>query len=433
MNEESLQAENILFFRNLDSCCQKIAEQIENQDIASWKNSDYVKLSGLLYRKTKVHLGENTLKRIFGKVKTSNRYYPQKATRDALAQFIDFRDWQEFERINSLIIEKTALPKPPQVAERARPSKRAKYTLKLILLVIIVLVGIGFWVYLKSLIGDRDIQLLCLNPNGISPHSALFKLNIKNNAKINRAEYLIDFADGSTVKKSFSADLVNHYYEAPGRYFPILFHNRKPIDTTAVYLQSKGWDLIAAVEHDTTRVYPVSSTGIQNQKRISVSTSELLKSGVDTTKTFFVSFANIKPTSISADNFELNVFIQTSPSRPGVRCSQTDLIVYGEKDFHSVNLIKPECVVWSNLKFSENQLDGTKDDLRPQGQDLRSGKNIKLRIENQHAMLFVDNRKIINTSYKNPIGKLMGVKIRFAGVGAFENFQVYDLKTKAQF
>lgn len=201
MNEESLQAENILFFRNLDSCCQKIAEQIENQDIASWKNSDYVKLSGLLYRKTKVHLGENTLKRIFGKVKTSNRYYPQKATRDALAQFIDFRDWQEFERINSLIIEKTALPKPPQVAERARPSKRAKYTLKLILLAVIVLVGIGFWIYLKSLIGDRDIQLLCLNPNGISPHSALFKLNIKNNAKINRAEYLIDFADGSTVKK----------------------------------------------------------------------------------------------------------------------------------------------------------------------------------------------------------------------------------------
>ncbi|QIL42093.1 hypothetical protein G7074_24195 [Pedobacter sp. HDW13] len=433
MNEESLQAENILFFRNLDSCCQKIAEQTGNQDIASWKNSDYVKLSGLLYRKTKVHLGENTLKRIFGKVKTSNRYYPQKATRDALAQFIDFRDWQEFERINSLTIEKPPLPKPTQSKEPVKPSKRAKHTLKVILFAITVLVGISLWIYIKSLISDQDIKLLCLNPNGISPHSALFKLNVKNNAKINRAEYLIDFADGSTMKKSFSANLVNHYYEAPGRYFPVLFHHKKPIDTGWVYLQSKGWDLIAMVEHDTTRVYPVSSAALQNGKRISASTSALIKSGVDTTKTFFVSFANVKPTTISADNFELNVFIQTSPSRPGVRCSQTDLIVYGEKDFHAVNLIKPECVVWSNLKFSENQLDGTKDDLRPQGQDLRNGKHIKLRIENQHARLFVDNREIINSRYKIPIGKLMGVKIRFAGVGSFENFEAYDLKTKEKF
>jgi len=433
MNEESLQAENILFFRNLDSCCQKIAEQTGNQDIASWKNSDYVKLSGLLYRKTKVHLGENTLKRIFGKVKTSNRYYPQKATRDALAQFIDFRDWQEFERINSLTIEKVPAPRPQPLEVPIQPSTKAKHTLKVILLAIVLLLGTSLWVYLKSLIGDRDIQLLCLNPNGISPHSALFKLSVKNNAKIKRSEYLIDFADGKSVKKSFSADLVNHYYEAPGRYFPVLFHHQKPIDTGQVYLQTKGWDLIAAVEHDTTRVYPVNSTVLQNQKKVSVSTAALIQSGVDTTKTFFVSFANIKPTTISADNFELNVFIQTSPSRPGVRCSQTDLIVYGENNFHSINLIKPECVVWSNLKFSEKQLDGTKDDLRPQGQDLRSGKQVKLRIENQNAHLFVDNREIINTSYKIPIGKLMGVKIRFAGVGSFEDFQLNDLKTKESF
>ena len=35
---------------------------------------------------TSVQISPNTLKRIFGKLKTHERYYPQKATRDALVQ-----------------------------------------------------------------------------------------------------------------------------------------------------------------------------------------------------------------------------------------------------------------------------------------------------------------------------------------------------------
>lgn len=97
MKNDSVQGENSVFFQQLDICCKKVAVKVGKKDISEWKNSDFIKLSELLHDQTKVTLSDHTLKRIFGKLKTSTRYFPQKATRDALAQFIGYRDWHEFE------------------------------------------------------------------------------------------------------------------------------------------------------------------------------------------------------------------------------------------------------------------------------------------------------------------------------------------------
>ncbi|RYD72066.1 MAG: hypothetical protein EOP55_19475, partial [Sphingobacteriales bacterium] len=93
------QVDDKRFFEVLDLCCKKIEEKMGSKPIADWRSSDYNNLNSQLGRQTKVYLSENTLKRIFGRLKTPTRYYPQKATRDALAQFIGYRDWQEFELI----------------------------------------------------------------------------------------------------------------------------------------------------------------------------------------------------------------------------------------------------------------------------------------------------------------------------------------------
>ncbi|MNI32510.1 hypothetical protein D3C73_864240 [compost metagenome] len=234
-------------------------------------------------------------------------------------------------------------------------------------------------------------------------------------------------------KKVFNDSLANHYYESPGRYFPVLYCQNKAIDSTSVYLQTKGWDLTTSVEHDTTRVYPVNHFLIQHGDKISVSSLDLYRAGVDTTKTFFASFANVKPTGISADNFEMNVYIKSSSPRPGVRCSQADISVLGENNYHYINLIKPECVVWSSLKFSEVKKEGSQDDLRMLGHDLSTGKKIRLRITDRKVTLFVNDKVALKTSYKMPIGKFMGIKIRFAGIGSFENFELHDLVSGEKF
>ncbi|WP_316746800.1 hypothetical protein [Pedobacter gandavensis] len=437
MKSNSVQGENSIFFQQLDICCQKVAEKASQESIADWKNSDYVKLSGLLRRETKVNLSENTLKRIFGKLKTSTRYYPQKATRDALAQFIGYRDWYEFELLHPVTLEKPNLLNEPiekPIPEELKKEKKKRYIPFLSVLILILLLTGGYF-YAQSLDDGliTKVKLLCVNPNGQSPHSAIFQLQTSGVLPNATSSFSIDFADSKPRRSIFKDTLINHYYETPGRYFPVLYHHNKRIDTASVYLQSEGWSIISTMEHDSSRVYPILREEPAHVTNHYVSAKEVFNAGVDTSKTFFVSFAHVKPTNISADNFEFSANIKTSANRPGIRCSQTNIHIYAENDNHAFSIIRPECAAWNSFKFSEVQQDGGKTDLRALGHDLRKGGHLRLRIAQKNVYIYLDGREIFQTKYSKPIGKFMGIKIDFAGIGSFSDFKLQDLKTGEKF
>jgi len=437
MKSHSEQAENSLFFQHLDNCCQIIAEQVGEKPILDWTNSDYIKLSGLLSRKTKIHLSESTLKRIFGKSKTSTRYYPQKATRDALAQFIGYRDWYEFEFRNSIQKENRIAPEV-QLIENIPVTKKDKTPATWLVLGAFLCVAFILTVMVLKPSGTEElalkrVKLLCMNPNGLTPHSAIFKLDVKGNLPDSTTNFSIDFGDGRLKRTNFLDTMVSHYYELPGRYYPLLFYKDRVIDTNFVYLQTKGWSASGWNQNDTTRVYPVSVPDIEKQGMVQVFSKDAFHAGVDTLHTFFISFANIKPTNISGDNFQLSTKITTSGSRTGVRCSQVDVYVYGEVSRHYLGIIKPECVAWTGYRFSENIKNGKKHDLRAMGYDLSNGGKLELRVENKQVSVFIDNRKIFNTNYYNSIGRIMGVNISFAGIGHFEDFRLSDLESNEVF
>lgn len=243
MKNQSEQAVNSSFFQNLDVCCQLIADMIGEKQIAEWTNSDYISLGRQLSRKTKIRLSESTLKRIFGKFKTSERYYPQKATRDALAQFVGYKDWEAFENRD----ESKPDPDMPKIVIREYiPDLRKKnQTIWLMSSAFLILAFILTLIVLKPAdkteIPIAGIEFSCLNPNGITPHSAIFKLENKESLQDSLRNFSIEFGDGRSGDKRFVSNMLNHYYEVPGRYYPRLLYKNKVVDTAFVYLQTKGW------------------------------------------------------------------------------------------------------------------------------------------------------------------------------------------------
>lgn len=435
MKNDSAQPANAAFFHQLDLCCKKVAEKVGDKEIVEWKNSDYIKLSQKLYRQTKVTLSEDTLKRVFGKLKTSTRYFPQKATRDALAQFIGYRDWYEFELMNPLPIEKPAATETHQpeitLSPELTPRKRVYVLGSLFLFV--TLLCCGFYFFYSELSSSNSIGLVCINPEGHTPHSAIFKLNIQNKQTIVPKDLFIDFGDLKQKKNISGAQTINHYYELPGRFYPKLVQNGKILDTSFVYLKTNGWTIIPRHQNDTTRFYAIRPNNHVQNGVFTVSASEVAKARIDTNETFTVSFFNIKPTQISADNFELNADIKASAIRPGVTCSEVAVNILGELDYHSIKLVKPECAVWAYYSFSEDKQDGETSDLRSLGLDISKGAAFTLRIENKKVMIYINKRLIFTTQYKNPIGKVMGIRLLFTGLGQFSNFQLKDLKTGQTF
>ena len=96
MPAENGQYETAESFYYLDICCRSVADKFGQPQISEWKNGDYINLSSTLSHHTQVYISPNTLKRIFGKLKTTDRYYPQKATRDALVRYAGYEDWTGF-------------------------------------------------------------------------------------------------------------------------------------------------------------------------------------------------------------------------------------------------------------------------------------------------------------------------------------------------
>ncbi|MBD2701366.1 hypothetical protein IC229_12005 [Spirosoma sp. BT702] len=427
------------YYEYLDRCCQLISETYGKPNRAEWTNSDYVRLSNILFRTTKVQISPNTLKRIFGKIKTDSRYYPQKATRDAMASYVGYSGWDHYVQVQELA-EKTVarIPKPSvEIAIPALPAipsrqpVRRRNWLVLVLITATLAVALAIILTMQQTESDVSAQLICRNPLGENPHSAVFE--IRRSAPDESATYRIQFGDGKRRNMDVADSVYTHYYERPGRYFAILERNGKPMDTATVYLQTKGWTVTANMMHDSSRVYPIEVHNLFTNGQRSVSAQEAAHAGVDTNRTFFMEFINSQPTGIDGDNFELITHVKTSPDRAGVRCSQVGITVWGESSQHMFDVMKPGCVHWIDLQTSEVFKSGQRDDLNFLGADLRTGGMIRLKVVDKKARIFINNRKIYEARYQKSLRRVYGVRIQFAGIGTVDSFELRNLKTKEAF
>ncbi|MVM35167.1 hypothetical protein GO755_34405 [Spirosoma sp. HMF4905] len=424
-------------FYYIEVCCQRVSETYGKPDRDKWINSDYVSLSHILFKKTHVRISPNTLKRIFGKIKTDVRYYPQKATRDALAIYLGHPDWEHFvqvqewaERHPEQKSEEPIREPLPVILEHHPPTVAPTRKWPLPVLTGVVLLAIlGFFFFRSTVETAEPAKLTCLNPLGENPHSAVFKLQRPTLTNDESDQYMIQFGDGKKEIINSTDSLYTHYYERPGRYFAILQRNGQSVDTATVYLQTKGWTVTANMMHDTTRVYPIEVRNLFVNGQRSVSTLEAAHAGVDTNRTFFMEFINSHPTTINGDNFELTTHVQTSPDRAGVRCSQVGLTVWGESSQHLFDVMKPGCVHWIDLQTSDIHKNGHRDDLSFMGADFRAGGMLKLQVVNKRARIFIDGRQVYEATYTKPLHQVYGVKVEFSGIGTVNSFLLKDLKT----
>ncbi|NCI46581.1 hypothetical protein [Sediminibacterium soli] len=436
-------------FYHLELCCRYVGEKYGNPAIATWTNRDYIKLSGILARITDVQISPSTLKRIFGKLKTPERYYPQKATRDALAFFAGFKSWETFVEKNHRPVKQKKEPEPvlneiqqpaspPEIGAKEIPFASFPKKWLPIGIVTSTAVIILVWQLMSKKetvppVNATGVEFICNNAEGGNPHSANFRIHLPPGFSGNTTNFTVDFGDKKTEKKETAGTLFTHYYEVPGRYYAVLKYAGLPLDTVSVYLKNNGWTATAEMEHDTTRVYPVNSDHLFKNGKLQVNTSELLHAGVDTNHTFFVRFTNVKPMGIDGDNFELTAKVTTSALRPGVRCSQVNLNIYGTKSKHSVVILKPGCVSWASLRFSEVVKDGGTENLSFLGNDLSQGGVIQLRVVHKKVSLFVNDKLIYSTSYQFPLHNLYGIDISFAGIGTVNSLTIKDLGSGAMF
>ncbi len=405
--------------------------------ISSWRTGDYSRLSSQLGRQTKVYLSENTLKRIFGRLKTSQRYYPQKATRDALAQFVGYRDWREFEVANSRRTLSAEPPLPileePLLAEEKSQSPDRKrnpvfpYYYSVGALLLIVCIAFVLWPD-GTIYQPHSVKLICDNPKGYVPHSAAFRLNEQSRSD---EDFVVDFWDEAQPAHLKKGASVTRFFRNPGVVYATLLYKGKPIDTTSVLLQTRGW--VANSGNDTSNAFPINNLRPLDTANIYVSPAQLDSAGLNLSRRFLVGFSNIRPSGISGDNFDFKCRVYAEQSRAGMQCVETTIIILGEKHRHLLKLFRASCVAFSEYKFSENYVSGADKFLGRLAFNPEQGGDIELKINNKKVLVFLNGKQALKTSYKRSIGKVLGVKVLFSGIGRVVSPKLVDLSTAEVF
>lgn len=433
---ENGQEGNPFSFYYLDICCRLIEMRSSSRPVKEWTNADYLRLSEDLLQQTGVAISPNTLKRIFGKLKTSSRYYPQKATRDALATYVGYKDWEDFTSAQPLEEQAPVTippPAPAPVPSTVRPVSAWK---KRLLLTIAILAGLAAIIlYAKHRNKGRSqldkVRLISRAADADNPpHSTMFQLQIPTQWDKPADRFTLSYGDNRHDKNITPGEFVTHYYEAPGRYYAVLRYDGTPIDTAVVYIRSgAGWMATANMPADTTRAYPIDDQIFTKKGTLSVNTSTLQHSGIDTGHTFFVNFANVRPFSVSADNFQLTASVKTSLKRPGVRCSQVNVIVFGDRTMHSFAIMNKGCEAFTSAQFSDWHASGASTDLSALAADLTMGAELTLQVKNKNVTISLNGQRLFEQTYRSSAGNIYGVNIMFSGVGEIYRVSLRDLKT----
>ncbi|ETZ22061.1 hypothetical protein [Pedobacter sp. V48] len=434
MDSNSVRSVKQSFFEALDLGCQKITEKMGDKAISEWRVEDYNRLSSQLGKQTGVYLSVNTLKRIFGRLKTPQRYFPQKATRDALSQFIGYRDWQEFELVYATLKTENIASNLTEQANDTEAPKVNRNTklprLVVAIFAVLFLVILAFVFFWKNTDESMQVKLVCENPFGSVPHTAVFKLESKVPFDQNE-EYQVDFMDEALVSSIKGKNKTTKFFRNPGVVYATLLYHNKPIDTTSAYMQTKGW--VANSGNDTSRAFPIAGLRSLDPKNIYVSPEQLDSAGLDTHKPFLVGFSNIKPSRISGDNFSFSCKVFAEQSRPGTQCVETTIIILGEKHRHLLKLNRQSCVAFSEYKFSEVRVLGAEQFLGVLAFNPENGGEVTIKVENKQASVILNGKKVLNIKYQRSIGKVMGIKILFNGIGKAVSPKLQDLDTNEIF
>ena len=110
----------------LQKLLRNVEEKINRGASDTWTNYDFEQLSDAILEATSVQLSVTTLKRIWGKVKYPHA--PAIQTLNALAQFIGYIDWRDFEQKN-IEAKSTVAEEPAPVSKPAaiKPKGFPKY------------------------------------------------------------------------------------------------------------------------------------------------------------------------------------------------------------------------------------------------------------------------------------------------------------------
>jgi hypothetical protein len=403
----------------------RIEKKLRWGKVSKWTDHEYKRLSTLIYDDTTISISAQTLKRLFGKIKYKDDYKAQPATKDALARFLGYADWEGFVKNRRYLLFRL-LSAPMSISTRD-----VKMIMKILLpagLVVLLLI-----VWPMTAARRKPLLVSAENLSGTVPHTVSIHYDISDI----KNEVFVDF-DQEEAEHNYKGELlnkklnlINHCFEAPGYYNVRLKSRNKVLDSLKVHVLSEDWStyyfnddnfiqrkFIFGLEHK-----------VQAPERDSIlyiPRAWLNNRGFNGNTVYYLEHMLYRDFGISADSSTLEVRYKNSSELGGISCYDVEFRIIAENGMVSVILVQKGCYRWSEITVGQQHLNGKFNDLSFLSADLSSWNTMKIKLSDNRAFFINNTDTLFSSQYDQKLGRIMGIRFVTKGSGAFDFVRLYN-------
>lgn len=389
----------------------------------NWSNQEYENLTDKIFEATKIALSVSTLKRVLGKVRYEGTF--NKTTLNALAQYIEFENWNSFKQhieIHRISIEE----KPSVIQKKLGSSKKPLKVGSFFLWVFLILIALLF-VY-NDYTNDFDIQSLTTvkfenkKVTDNLPNSVIFNYDV---SKIDADSFFIQQNWDPKRRQEISPENNTHtsIYYYPGHFNARLMANDKVLKKSKVFIKTKGWKGI--IEHDPIPIY-LSNKEIKKDAAIGISRETLKeKTGLNVFNDINTWFLNIRSfNGLNAGNFYFQTTLKNTSSVNMSLCRQVNVYILFDGGAFTIPLADKGCISSLFLSTGQRGIDGKENDLSKFGCDFREYQKLECKVKNKVITIILNDKPVFKENFAENLAEIVGIKISFEGTGEIKNVRL---------
>ncbi|HEX5170791.1 MAG TPA: hypothetical protein VFW11_16570 [Cyclobacteriaceae bacterium] len=401
-------------------CKKQIERKCSFGNGSRYTQRDLERLSAYIKERTGVVISLSTLKRLW---KDNYKQSPQMATLDALAVVLDHKDWLSFKQANQKHV-----------------SSVVKWAT---VIAISALTGIiAIWVSLSGVFSDEKYSgtdkkfttpVRIVGPvffeasktvtAGI-PNTVIFKYDVSNvtaDTIFIQQSWNRNYRIGIDQKVGNAISCI--YYES-GFHRARLMANDSIIAMRPIHIVSDGWEPHIYYSDDQLPVDFKDEKFIMNGA-LRLDSAALSHRHIDFSKRFWTRVTNSQVFDVHSDDFSFSTRMKVDRLLNQL-CSWMDLIIVTEVHIFSVSLVERGCEKYAAYKLGEIEKEGANNDLAALGCDVYDWQELKVSSQGRSAAIHLNSKLIYQESYKEDMGKIVGLIYIFDGTGSIDYAKLED-------
>jgi hypothetical protein len=406
----------------IDKCIELIAKKQNHLPHEKWIGKELKLLSDNIYDKTKIRLSINTLKRIMGVIAYEST--PAPSTKEALAKYLDYADWNDFLIKNFSISE---IDYDRKVKGETPIFKEKKTRLWLVILTLCLLFGILFiWQSITKnkttpIIDSSSINLTINPESGLTPLDILIDYQLADSnfpdtlylKPENQGEYKLTKQNGKFRFK----------YLYPGKYNIDIAYNNIIIKRKPVFAKTNGW--MAMVYRVPNTIYSYS---INEKQGLMTMPDSIINTLKKENNSYYITFNNFQNFPVQGDHLRLKTRYRNAGANFLAQTGNMYINLFCDNGEVKTSFVNEGMLRNMKLRFAEHEVDFEKYDLSAFEKKDLEWINAEIIIRNDTVKILRSDSLIFSIAYTSKLGNLHGIEYFFTGNGAVDYIQLLNEK-----